>query len=155
VRAFDFGLPKSSFLAGMSVFAGPCNDERGLGERCGMPSISKTRRLEGLRSRLGFTGRFLLQLAEEGITKSVMFKSDKGCLDMSGEYLCELGDRMSRDEGRKQETKGRSWFYVCGKHNTVTLTARQPAAGKRNYHESGVVVNYSNHQSLSDTIDMQ
>ena len=46
-----------------------------------MPSLSKTRRLEGDRRVLGFSGRFLLVLAA-GPRKSLMFKSDNGFLSM-------------------------------------------------------------------------
>jgi hypothetical protein len=64
-RSIDFGGPKSSFRDGMSIFDMLDSSERGFGERYGTPSLSKTRRLEGLRRRLEPNGRFLLQLAED------------------------------------------------------------------------------------------
>lgn len=47
-----------------------------------MPSLSKTRRLEGERTVLGFNGRFLLVPAA-GPRKSLMFKSNNGFLFMN------------------------------------------------------------------------
>jgi len=70
-----FGLPKSSFLAGLSAFDGV---ERGcFDDRYGMPSLSSTRRFEGLRTRPGLSGRFLAV-----VVKSFRLSSDRGCLDI-------------------------------------------------------------------------
>jgi len=83
-RSSVFGGPKSSFLEVKSAFEMLESSERGFGERRGIPSLSKTRRLEGLRRWLFPSGRFLLlQLAGEAMIKSLIFKSDSGCLVMA------------------------------------------------------------------------
>lgn len=53
-----------------------------------MPSLSKTRRLEGERRMLELSGRFLEVLAT-GPRKSLMFKSDNGFLCMVN--MCASG----------------------------------------------------------------
>lgn len=58
-RSADLGFPKSNFRAGLSWEDRPKRIDRGLGDMYGTPSLSRTRRLEGLR-RAELSGLFLL-----------------------------------------------------------------------------------------------